>query len=268
MTIRNVSAGNGINWFGEAFALVRRNPGPFAIMGLIVAVIASVPVLGGLALVVFGPALAGGIVYAAREQANLRTVEPMQLFRAFQQPGKLGPMVLLCLPGAAAALLIVMLLVMFVGTALLSAGIAAATESDATAAIGIGGSGILFALLVFVTCLAAWALTLFAVPRVMLQDAEPFEAMRDSFRASTANAGAFIAFALVVWLVGFLIVVLIGGLSMALANLLATTLLTPLIAVGSYRAWRDVYGETALLEPAAVPPAPPVEPTDPEPPRE
>ena len=140
---RKITAGSGINWLGEAFALMRRNPAPFAVMGLIVGVIAAVPVLGGLALVVFGPALSAGIIYAAREQANMRPVDAVQVFRAFQQPGKLGPLVLLCLPGVAAALLVSMLLVMFLGTALLSVGVAAATQSDAAALIGIGGGGFL-----------------------------------------------------------------------------------------------------------------------------
>ena len=80
MSIQQVPAGNGLQWLTGAVNLILKNPVPFALMGLLVAVIAIVPILGSLALIVLGPALYGGIIFAAREQEAGRPVDFQQLF--------------------------------------------------------------------------------------------------------------------------------------------------------------------------------------------
>ena len=66
MSFGKVDAGKGLNWLTEAVGIVFRNPAAFLVMALIVGVINVIPFLGSLAIVVCGPALMGGIVYAAR----------------------------------------------------------------------------------------------------------------------------------------------------------------------------------------------------------
>ncbi len=98
MSFGKVEAGSGVNWLTEGIRIIMANPAAFLVMGLILAVINFIPILGGLVLTICGPALIGGIVYAAREQAEGCKAEIAHLFRAFQEPGKIGPMLLLCLP--------------------------------------------------------------------------------------------------------------------------------------------------------------------------
>jgi hypothetical protein len=98
MSFGKVDAGKGLGWLTDGVGLVFKNPAAFLVMGLILAVINFIPILGGLALTVCGPALLGGVVFAAREEAEGRKAEIGHLFRAFQEPGKIGPMLLLCLP--------------------------------------------------------------------------------------------------------------------------------------------------------------------------
>lgn len=90
MSIRTVPASRGIEWIVKAIQLILANPAPFALMGLIMAVIGVVPVLGSLALAILGPALYGGIVWAARAQRQGETARFEQLFQAFHEDGKLG----------------------------------------------------------------------------------------------------------------------------------------------------------------------------------
>ena len=144
-------------------------------MGLIVAAIGIVPLLGGLVTVILGPALYGGIVLCrAREQEQGRNAEIPQLFRAFSEPGKLGPMIMLCLPSIAGAVLIFVLLIIFLGGALLGGGFSAASSGSPGAIIGaLGGGALILIPLMLAVALAVYALQFFAIPRVMLEGAEP-----------------------------------------------------------------------------------------------
>jgi hypothetical protein len=99
MSYRSVEAGRGASWIREGYELVMRNPGVFLTMALILAVLQAIPLLN-LAMVVLGAALFGGFLWAMREQDAGRPAELRHLFTAFQVPGKLGPMIVLCLPAS------------------------------------------------------------------------------------------------------------------------------------------------------------------------
>lgn len=257
MSFQTVPAGNGLQWLTESVNLILKNPTPYALMGLLLAIIAMVPLLGGLALLILGPALYGGIIFAAREQESGRTADFQHLFQAFREPGKLGKMIMLCLPGLAAGVVIGVLAVIFFGMALLGAGVSAATDSNAALGIGLGAGGLVFALIALVVAIASYALTFFATPRVMLESAEPWAAMQDSLRACLANIGAVLVYALVV-----LGVVLVGGFVLGLIPILGhlalMTALIPITSVAMYQGWRQVYRHDITQElPPATPPTPP-----------
>src|SRR5215467_12941006 len=153
MSYGKVDAGSGLGWLTEAIGLVFKNPVVFLVMGLILAAINFVPILGGLALTIFGPAFIGGIVFAAREEAEGRKAEIPHLFRAFQEPGKIGQMLLLCLPAIAGGAILVVLALVFGIGALIGGGITAA-----------GGSGFGWGALgggMLVLCLAALVIGFF-----------------------------------------------------------------------------------------------------------
>lgn len=261
MSFQRVSAGRGLQWLTDAVQLILSNPLPFALMGLVVGVIALVPLLGSLALMVLGPALYGGIVYAAREQHAGRSADFQHLFQAFKEEGKLPKLLVLCLPGVVAGVLILTLGVMFVGGALLGGGLSASTGASSTAlGVGFGVGTALFALLVLALGLLSYALTFFATPRVMLESAEPFEAMKDSLRACLANLGAFAVFVGILLGAALLLSVLLSMIPV-IGHLVLMVALIPVASAASFVAWREIYRQpiTQELPPATPPPTPNVE---------
>lgn len=242
MGARKIQAGSGIEWIGGAFQLILQNPVAFLVMGLIVAAIGIVPLLGGLVTIVLGPALYGGIVHAAREQDQGRNADIGQLFRAFSEPGKIGPMIMLCLPSIAGAVLLFVLLIIFVGGALLGGGLSALGSGSSSAILGaLGGSALVLVPLVLAIALAIYALQFFAIPRVMLEGVDPMAAMKQSFSDCLANAGAFLVFVGVL-MVGVIVLGVVLAVLGFLGSLLVFTVLAPVVGCGLYLAWRQAYG--------------------------
>jgi uncharacterized membrane protein len=258
MSFGKVDAGNGLTWLTEGIGLVFRNPAAFLLMALIVGVINLIPLLGGLAILICGPALTGGIAYAAREESEGRKAEFSQLFRAFQEPGKIGPMLMLCLPSVVGAtLMLVCLVVVGLGT-LVSGGLSAANGSSFD--IGaLGGSVMFLALIAIAVTLVTYALQFFAIPRVMFDGVEPFAAMKESFSACLANVGAFLVFGIVFCIAAFVIsmvlmfIPVIGWI--AIAGFAAVVM-----GCALFLAWRQVYGGVAAAMPPPAPEAPPPQP--------
>jgi hypothetical protein len=254
MSFGKVEAGRGVTWLTEGVRLVMANPVAFLVMGLIVAVVNFIPILGGLALTILGPALLGGIVYAAREEAEGRKAEIAHLFRAFQEPGKIGPMLLLCLPAiAGGAVLLVCGLVFGLGA--LIGGLAGAGNS-ASGLGALGGGFVLMVLIAVALMFVIYALQFFAVPRVMLDGVEPFAAMKESLNACLANVGAFIVFGVVLF-AAFIVLAIVLMIVPLLGWLALVTAATVVFACGEYAAWREVFAGSAST--SATPPPPPSE---------
>jgi hypothetical protein len=256
MAFQKVPAGSGLTWLTESVNLIMKNPAPFALMGLVIGVVSMLPIIGGLALLILSPALYGGIMYAAREEQSGRKADFKHLFQAFNEPGKIGKMIMLCLPAVAAAVIVGVLAVVLLGGALLGAGASGSSDASAFgAALGIGG--LLFALVALAVLIACYALTFFATPRVMLEGADPIASMKDSVQAIIANIGAMVVYVLVM----LLIVIVVGGilsLIPLIGPLLFMTAATPVLAVAAYLAWRQVYRQDITQEiPPAAPPVPP-----------
>jgi hypothetical protein len=258
MAFQKVPAGNGLQWITESVNLILKNPAPFALMGLVVGVISMIPILGGLALLVIGPALYGGIMFAAREEHAGRKADFQHLFQAFKQEGKLPKMLVLCLPGVIAVVILGVLGAVLLSGALLGAGVSGANGGDGTVALAaLGGGALLFGLIALVVGLACYALTFFATPRVMLESAEPMEAMKDSARAVLANIGAVLVYCGIL-LLAFIVLGAILSIIPLIGQLILMVAITPLVSVAAYVAWRHVYRNDITQEiPPATPPAPP-----------
>ena len=256
MAFQKVPAGNGLQWITEAVNLIMKNPAPFLLMGLVLGVISMVPIIGGLALLILGPALYGGVMFAANEQQAGRKADFPQLFQAFKEEGKLPKMLMLCLPAVAAAVILAVLGAMLLGGAMLGAGMAASANSNAGLA-ALGASAFVFFLLALAVGIVSYSLTFFATPRVMLEGAEPIEAMKDSARAVLANIGPVLVYIGVL----LLAVLVVGGILSfipVIGPLAMMTVLTPVICVAAYLAWRQVHRDDITREiPPATPPGPP-----------
>lgn len=258
MEFHRRDAGRGVAWLTEAAEILLRNPSPFLLMGLVVAMLASLPVIGALLLSIFGPSLNGGVIHAARTQSSGGKADFMHLFQAFNQPGKLPNMLMLCLPGIAGGLLIGMLAVTFVGSALLATGVSHVADADAFRTVSLGSGGALFGLLAIGVGLVAFALVFFATPRVMLRDVAPVDAMKQSLRAAWGNVLPILVYVLGILFASMLVMMILGTLSVPLAQIVVVTVAFPLAATVMEVATRDVFGDEA---PAGAdgepPPAPP-----------
>ncbi|MGA8278405.1 MAG: BPSS1780 family membrane protein [Rhodanobacteraceae bacterium] len=257
MSVHKVTAESGIKWLTSGVSLVLSKPAVFLVMGLILAAINIVPVLGGLALAILGPALLGGMVFATREHSLGRSTDVGQLFRAFQEPGKIGPMLLLCLPGIVGGFVLLILFLVFAASALVGGGLTALENGSGANFLGaLGGGALIFLLIALIVVLAMYALQFFAIPRVMLDSIEPFAAMRESFGACRTNASAFIllcAVMLIAFVVlGFILlfIPLIGWLALMTAGWAVT-------GGAMYFAYTQVFGSAPAPQPspAAKPPS-------------
>ncbi|MBK6726914.1 MAG: hypothetical protein IPG63_06565 [Xanthomonadales bacterium] len=251
MSGKKLEVGDVFGWFTSAIQLAMKNPGAFLVMALIMAIIAVIPVLGSLALMVLSPALYGGFIYAAREEEAGRKAEIPHLFIAFQQPGKIGPMLMLCLPSIAGGILIGILGFVFVGGAIM----AAASGGNAAGA-GFGFGMILFAALAMAISVGIAFLVYFAIPRVMLDSVEPIAAMKESLAYSLANVVplivGFIAVGVVfmVAAVVLMFIPILGWIVLALGSVLVGSL-------SMYFAYKSAFGSSIAQVEPPMPPAPP-----------
>ncbi|HRG16883.1 MAG TPA: BPSS1780 family membrane protein [Pseudomonadota bacterium] len=259
MSSRKFEIGDVFNWFTSAIQLAMKNPGVFVVMALIYAVISAIPLLN-FAMIVIGPALQGGFVWAAREEEQGRKADISHLFQAFQQPGKAGPMITLCLPTVALALVAGVLIAVMIGGAIFAA------SSGSSSGAGFGFMGMaLGGLLLIPAAIAVAFMTYFAVPRVMLDDVAPFDAMKESFAICMANIVSVIVGFLCVGIAFFVLAIVIGWIP--LLGALALGILGALIGGPSmYFAHRQVFGSSTPVQPPMAPPAPMDPPVPPAPP--
>jgi hypothetical protein len=261
MSYRSVELSRGINWLTEAFALVMKAPAVFLVQALIVAVISIIPVIGQLAMLVLGPAFLAGIVWSMREADQGREPQIPQLFEGFTQPGKIGPLIALCLPAIAGAIVLTVLLFLFAGGALLTAAMSGGADGGAAAALGLGGGMMLFMLIALVAGFVIYSLIVFAIPRVMFDGEEPFAAMKESLSASLANIGPLLLFSVVFFFAALILIVVLSIIPV-LGTIVATLLVHAVLAGAIYVAYKDVWRSGALVETVIVPP-PPSEPPPP-----
>ncbi len=268
MSYRSVEPGRGIAWLTDAGQLVLKAPAVFLVQALILAVISLVPVLGQLVMIVLGPAFLAGMVWSMREADQGRNPEIPQLFEGFTREGKIGALIALCLPAIAGAVLLLVLGVLFLGGALISAAFSG-YDAGAATALGLGGGMLLYTLLALAVALAIYSLVVFSIPRVMFDGVEPFAAMRESLAASLANIGPLLIFSLV-FFVAALIVLVVLSLVPVLGTIVAYLLIHAVLAGAVYIAYRDVFAGGALVATVITPPPPAPEPpsTPPAPPAE
>lgn len=234
MSYQRVEAGAGWTWITSGWDLFMKNPGIWIVLALILGIIYFVlnfiPIIGGLASAVLGPALFGGLMYGARELDHDRSLEIPHLFQAFQDSDRTVPMLLLGLVPLAAAII----------TGILAAGLVAGTMGTAAmtgsegAAMGmLAGGGLVLFLVSVIIGLIVGALMIFSIPRVMFGHAEPIPAVKESFQAVLGNLGAYIVFGLI-----YIGLAILAAIPFGLGFLI----LMPVMAGAVYSANKQVFG--------------------------
>lgn len=224
MSFRTVDAGRPVEWIKSAFAAFMKAPLPFVVMAVAVIgigiVLAIIPVLGtavGAALSVYWVA---GFQHAARKLESGGSAEIPDLFVGLS------------------------------GDRLVPLAMVAAVPAAVNLVFGLLGLGmpIIAGLLSLPASIVVWLVIYFAVPRVFFDRVEPVVAMQQGLQASLANILPLI----VVTVLNVLL--LIGGI---LALLLGLLVALPIIFLGSYYGYRDVYGAAAPMNAGPIPPPPP-----------
>ncbi|MGH7644202.1 MAG: BPSS1780 family membrane protein [Gemmatimonadales bacterium] len=228
-----VAAIQGWNWIVEGWRLFTRQPGTWVLValvfGIIVVVLAVIPVIGVLALMVLLPVFVAGFMLACRDLEAGGELGLGHLFAGFRtNAGRLAVVGLLSL----AAYVVLGLIVVAAFWAPLF---------GASGAFGAGGDKALFSavrtmLLLGLTVLALsvpiYMALWFAPVLVALNDFGAGDALKASFRASLKNIVPFLLYGVIMFAFSLLVGITYG---------LGWLVLGPVLAGSVYAGYRDIY---------------------------
>ena len=277
--IRKLPASAGAEWLLAGFALLRRSPLGLGLLGAIFGVLAlsvnlalqgqqtTLAMVLQLVLLVIGPLLVAGMIYAAREVDEGRSASPVHLLRGIQE-GKAGRLLTTLLPQIVAAVAAIVLLILMVGPTQLQHLLATMAQLEGQPSPDPAlvrdlplGRLALWGLVAFAIGIAASFFTFTAIPEMMFGDRGAIDAMWQSFRACVRNLPAMLVFYVLliiaavavnfaVLLVGA-VVKLVGGVQamQVVTQLLVMAVLMPVVTGAMYRAWKDMQGARDAVPP-------------------
>lgn len=193
-----VKAGRGLNWLTDSWALLKKEPLVFAVMGLVslvaIFILNLIPFLGSLAVTLLWPAMMAGFFLAFKHAKQQQTVSLNDLFTPFRAPGSLigvGGMYLL----ASIVLVVVLGIVAFFSLGSVSA------LSNGQADFSQMGSGLIILGLLSIPAALALAMAFVFAPVLVHEHQVPvIEAIKRSFAGSLRNILPFIVFFIVLTL--------------------------------------------------------------------
>ncbi|WP_159017054.1 BPSS1780 family membrane protein [Cognatiluteimonas profundi] len=277
--VLKVPASAGAEWLLGGFRLLRQAPFGLASLGAIYGVIALLVPLSmqvnttlflilELLLVMLGPVLTAGMIYAAQCVDRGGRALPVHLLQGLRE-GKAPRLLATLIPQLLAVLVGALLLVMLIGGESL-AQMAQAVQAmqnqahpDPALVSGLPvGRLLLWMLLALCIGVVTSFFTFMAVPEIMLTDSHAWDAMQRSFRACMRNLPALIVFLVLAVIAVFAIYVavilvaavlrlLVGEWVMQLVTqLLATAVLMPVLTGAMYLAWKQMFsGGGAIAAP-------------------
>ena len=227
--------GNGASWLTNGFEYFRRDWLAWVGVTIIYIVIsiaaAFIPVLGNLALTVFFPVFAAGLMLGCRAQDTGEDFSISYLFAGFSE--KIAP---LCIVGVLYIVFSIIILVMvgilafvmFGGTELLA-------QIDAGDMNALMENSLNFLLVILIglalfipVIMAIW----FAPALIVLQDQEPLTAMKLSFMGCLLNVLPLLLYGLVGLVFSIIATIPFG---------LGWLILGPMYVVSIYLAYKDIY---------------------------
>jgi uncharacterized membrane protein len=231
MEAKQVDLERGRGWLADGWSLFMKSPVIWVLMSLIIVVAMVVllflPLLGPLAIGLLGTMLAGGLIYGASQLDSGGELEVMQLFQAFKDASRTGPMLVLGVIALVAGLIMGIVSEGLIGNAFIGGMIAGTTaiEFSVTALFGL--------LLMLLMTAAMAAIFAYAIPLVMLQNVAPFDAIQFSAMGSLRNWQPFLVFGLICTVLSILAAPTFG---------LGFLILGPIIAGAWYQSYKDLFG--------------------------
>ena len=226
---RAVAAGRGWDWIASAWAMFRRQPGPWigvvVIVMIVYAALAFFHMVGGLATFILGPVFTGGLMLGCRAQDEGRALEVGHLFAGFRE--RFGQLVLvgaLYLVGTA----VIVLAVLFVTGVSLAVTVGQLESMPPAALLMLLVAMLLVAALQLPLMMAVW----FAPALVVLQGKDAVPAMQQSFTGCLRNVVPFLVYSVVLLVFSVLASIPLG---------LGWLVLIPVIVASIYTSWKDIF---------------------------
>lgn len=222
--------GHGWTWIREGWELFKRQPGMWIGIVLLLFVImiaaAFIPFIGGLAMSLFGPVFAAGIVSGCKALESGGELEIGHLFAGFRS--RTGTLV-----GVGALYLAGSLVVMLVVGLTMGVGMATMLGQADPQSMGAMGMTVVLAMLVMMALLLPLVMAIwFAAPLVVFHDHGAIEAMKASFAGCLKNILPFLWYS-----VAFFLLAIVATLPLGLGWLV----LGPVLGASLYTAYRDIY---------------------------
>lgn len=223
-------AANGWTWIAEGWELFKRQPGMWIGMILVLLLIfvaaAFIPIVGGLAMTLFGPVFAAGVMLGCKALDSGEELELSHLFGGFRsRTGTLIGVGALYLAATIAVALVVSL-VMGVGMMTMMGG------GDQQAVAAMGMTFVLAVLIMLALLLPAMMAVWLAAPLVVFHDHGAIDAMKGSFTGCLKNVMPFLLYGVVLAVLS-----IVASLPLALGWLV----LGPVFAASIYASYRDIY---------------------------
>lgn len=238
MQINSVDAGRGVGWFVDGWGLFTRAVVMWIVMLVVFFIIAIVlsfiPIIGQLALILITPLLFAGWMSAARKAEQGQEVEIGDLFVAFGDADRRGPLLVLAVIILVIEILLAIVVFGFVFSALgLSFGMMEAGVDPEAMGPAVAGGGFIAFLLAIVVAFLMYAAFAYAIPLVYFDKVAPVDAIKASFTGSIKNIVA-----LIVAMVVYLILAVVATIPLGLGWLV----LGPVAFCALYVSYRDIFG--------------------------
>lgn len=223
-------AASGWTWIAEGWELFKRQPGMWIGMILVLLLIfvaaAFIPIVGGLAMTLFGPVFAAGVMLGCKALDSGEELELSHLFGGFRsRTGTLIGVGALYLAATIAVALVVSL-VMGVGMMTMMGG------GDQQAVAAMGMTFVLAMLIMLALLLPAMMAVWLAAPLVVFHDHGAIDAMKGSFAGCLKNILPFLLYGVVLAVLSILASLPLG---------LGWLVLGPVFAASIYASYRDIY---------------------------
>jgi uncharacterized membrane protein len=228
-------SGAGVEWWTKAWPLFTRQAGMWIaviVVTFVIFVVASIiPVVGQLAVLLFSPVIAGGLMLGAREVDRGAGITIGHIFAGFSnQMGQLVLIGVIYLAGMVVAAIIVALIAgVGIGTMLVGA-----HGTPNPAVVGAAGAtGFLLAILIAAALMLPLYMALWFAPAlVVFHELGAVDAMKVSFSGCLRNIVPFILYGLVGLVLGIVASIPFG---------LGWLVLGPVAIASVYVGYRDIY---------------------------
>jgi uncharacterized membrane protein len=235
---RRVATGRGASWIGEAWRLFKDAPGSwvacFLIFVVVMIVLGIIPILGNIVGALISPFLVAGMMVGCRELERNEELTVNHLFAGFSRNS--GPLLVLGLLefGISLVVMLVAALIIFltVGAMFLGVLVGQSPEPGVTLAPGFWIGALTMILIVIALFIPVTMAVWFAPALVMLDDIEPWTALKWSFFACLKNIWPFTVYGLI----GFVLAI-VASIPFALGWLI----LGPMIIASVYVGYRDIF---------------------------